>query len=366
MAKDYYQILGVARGAEAKEIKSAYRKLARKLHPDVNPNDKAAEARFKEVSEAYEVLGDADKRKLYDQYGSQWEHAQNFTGSGGGASGDFQFRPGGGGGAGFETIFEQIFTNMGRPGPGSGDFMEQSGRQGVPPRDLEKPVEITLEEIDSGTKRMLTYQSMDACKTCDGIGQVQLRTERTCPMCGGTGQTKGILGMRQVCQTCGGSGVTSIEACPTCKGSGTLATTKKVEVKVPAGVTEGKKLRVPGKGVVGSGGRAGDLYVIIKEVPHPKFRRNGENLEVDADASFTTAALGGEIRVPTLRGAVTMKIPEGSQSGQTFRLGGQGITKLGGRRGDLMAKLKITVPKHPSDKQRQLLAELAELEKVTA
>jgi chaperone protein DnaJ len=365
MAKDYYELLGVPRGADPKEIKSAYRKLARKLHPDVNPNDKAAEARFKEVSAAYEVLGDPEKRKLYDQYGSQWENAKNFTG---GNVGDFQFRPNGagGGGAGFEDIFGQIFTNMGRQGGSGMDFMDRSGHQGVPARDLEKPIEVTLEEIDAGTKRVLTYQSMDACKTCDGVGQVQLRAERTCPMCGGTGQTKGMLGMRQVCQNCGGAGMTNAEACPTCKGSGTLATTKKVEVKVPAGVTEGKKLRVPGKGVVGSGGRAGDLYVTIREAPHAKFRRNGENLEVDADASFTIAALGGEIRIPTLRGAVTMKIPGGSQSGQTFRLGGQGITKLGGKRGDLMAKLKITVPKNPTGKQKELLEELAQLEKVTA
>jgi DnaJ-class molecular chaperone len=175
-----------------------------------------------------------------------------------------------------------------------------------------------------------------------------------------------MLGMAQVCQNCAGTGQSTMEACPTCKGSGTLATTKKVEVKIPAGISEGKKLRVPGKGVVGSGGKAGDLYVIVKEVPHAMFRRVGDNLEVDADVPFTTAALGGEIRVHTLRGNVTMKIPEGSQSGQTFRLGGQGITKLGGKRGDLMAKLKITVPKKLNDAQRELLKKLAEQEQVTA
>jgi chaperone protein DnaJ len=356
MARDYYQVLGVERGADVKDIKSAYRKLARKYHPDVNPSDKSAEAKFKEVSEAYEVLGDAEKRKLYDQYGAQWEHAQNFAGTGANVNmGDFQFRPGGSG-AGFENIFEQIFTNMGHAS--QVDFGDYGSQQGVPPRDLEKPVEVTLEEIDVGTKRALTYQSMDACKTCDGKGRVQLRGDHTCPICGGSGHTKGMLGIRQVCQGCGGSGVTTMEACPTCKGTGTLATTKKVE--------EGKKLRVPGKGVVGSGGRAGDLYVIIRESPHAKFRRNGENLEVDAEAPFTVAALGGEIRIPTLRGAVTMKIPEGSQSGQTFRLGGQGITKLGGKRGDLLAKLKVTVPKKPTERQKKLLHELAELENVKA
>ena len=370
MSKDYYQTLGVAKGADAKEIKSSYRKLARKYHPDVNPNDKSAEAKFKDVSEAYEVLSDPEKRKLYDQFGSNWEHAQNFTGGGGGGvnMGDFQFR-GGGNGAGFENIFEQIFQNMGHTQTGSADPYDLSGgmqHQGVPARDLEKPIELTLEEIDAGTKRSLTYQSMDACKTCDGIGAVQLRSARTCPVCGGSGRTKGMLGMSQICQACGGSGSSSTEACPTCKGSGTIATTKKVEVKIPAGISEGKKLRVPGKGVVGSGGRAGDLYVTVKEVPNSVFRRVGDNLEVDAEVPFTTAALGGELKIPTLRGSVTMKIPEGSQSGQTFRLGGQGITKLGGKRGDLMAKVKITVPKKLTDEQRKLLQQLAEETKVSA
>jgi chaperone protein DnaJ len=365
MAKDYYQTLGVSKGAEAKEIKSAYRKLARKFHPDVNPNDKTAEAKFKEVSEAYEVLSDTEKRKLYDTYGSNWEHAQNFTGGGGGGAGDFQFRTNGGG-AGFETIFEQIFTNMGH-NQGGVDMSDYGmHHQGIPPRDLEKPIELTLEEIDSGTKRSLTYQAMDACKTCDGFGSVQLRAPRTCSVCGGSGRTKGMLGMAQVCQNCGGTGQSTMEACPTCKGTGTIPTTKKVEVKIPAGISEGKKLRVPGKGVVGSGGKAGDLYVIVRELPHAMFRRVGDNLEVDAEVPFTTAALGGEIRIHTLRGNVTMKIPEGSQSGQTFRLGGQGITKLGGKRGDLMAKLKITVPKKVSAEQRKLLEELAGLDKVTA
>jgi molecular chaperone DnaJ len=362
MAKDYYQVLGVPRGADPKEIKSAYRKLARKYHPDVNPNDKSAEAKFKEVSEAYEVLGDEEKKKLYDQFGSNWEHAQNITG-GAGNMGDFQFRVGGNGG-GFENIFEQIFANMHSTGADGYDFGPQ--QQGIAPKDIEKPVDVTLEEVDSGTKRSLTYQVMDACKTCDGSGAVQLRTSRTCAVCGGSGRTKGMFGISQVCQACGGSGQSDLEACPTCKGSGTLPTTKKVEVTIPAGVTDGKKLRVPGKGVMGSGGKAGDLYVIVREVPHERFRRNGENLEVDVEVPYTVAALGGEIKVPTLRGKVTMKIPEGSQSGQTFRLGGQGITRLGGKRGDLMARLKVTVPKKLSPEERKLLLQLADLQKVSA
>jgi len=366
--KDFYKVLGVARSADAKEIKSAYRKLARKYHPDVNPNDKTAEAKFKEVSQAYEVLSDPEKRKMYDQFGSNWEHAQNFTGNVGNM-GDFQFRVGGQGSGGFEDIFQQIFHNMGSQGGTSGSDVEYMGgpqQRGVPPRDIEKPLELSLEEIDSGTKRSFSYQTMDACKSCDCTGAVQTRNSHTCPQCGGSGRTKGMFGMQHTCDMCGGTGQTSVEACPTCKGSGTIATTKKVEVTIPAGVTDGKKLRVPGKGVIGSNGRAGDLYVVVKEIPHSKFRRTGDNLEVDVDVPFTVAALGGEVKVPTLRGRVSMKIPEGSQSGQTFRLGGQGITRLGGKRGDLMAKLKITVPKKLSDKEKKLIQELASLEKVSA
>ena len=365
MARDFYEVLGVPKKADAKEIKSAYRKLARKYHPDVNPNDKTAEAKFKEVSEAYEVLSDPDKRKMYDQFGSNWEAARNFTGAPGEGAGDFQFRVGGQGGGGFEHLFEQIFANM--HGQGAGQAYEFGAEpQGIPARDIEKPVELTFEEIDSGAKRVLTYQSMDVCKTCDGKGTVRVRNEQTCTICGGSGRVKGMLGISQTCQVCGGSGKTNVETCPTCKGTGTLPTTKKVEVKIPAGVTEGKKLRVPGKGIMGSSGRAGDLYVVVKEIPHPRLRRAGDNLEVDVEVPFTLAALGGEIAVPTLRGRVTMKIPEGSQSGQTFRLAGQGITRLGGRRGDLMAKLKVTVPKKPTEEQKRLLRQLADLEKVTA
>ena len=317
MAKDYYQVLGVSRGADEKEIKTAYRRLARKYHPDVNPNDKSAEAKFKEVSEAYEVVGDADKRKLYDQYGSNWEHAQNFgpdMDSGGHAAdyGDFNF----GGGVGAESIFEHLFgggVRMGGGGPRVNmNFQDMESAQ---PRDVEKVVEISLEDIDSGTKRILTYQTMDAQRMRDGIS--------------------------------------------------TVPTTKKVEVKIPAGISDGKKLRVPGKGAAGHNGKAGDLYVVVKWATNSQFKAIGENLEVEVPVPYTTAALGGEIRVPTLRGAVTMKIPEGTQSGQNFRLGGQGIMRLSGSRSDLMAKVKITVPKRPSDKEKQLLRQLAELDQVT-
>lgn len=316
MAKDYYAILGVSRGADEKEIKSAYRRLARKYHPDVNPNDKAAEAKFKEVSEAHSVLSDPEKRQLYDQFGEHWEQAGHFQG---GAPGDseveFRFGGPGGGGGGFESIFEQFFSGGGFGGARGGgiDFEHLNASQ---PRDVEKTIEIPLEEIDAGTKRTLTYQTMDAQRTRDGIS--------------------------------------------------TVPTTKKVEITIPAGIADGKKLRVPGKGGAGANGRAGDLYVTIKWASHPMFKAEGDKLEVEVPVPFTVAALGGEITVPTLRSKVKMKIPEGTQSGQVFRLAGQGITRLNGGRGDLMARIKITVPKKPTEAQKKLLAQLAELETVTA
>jgi DnaJ-class molecular chaperone len=313
MARDYYQILGVPRNADEKDIKSSYRKLARKYHPDVNPNDKTAEAKFKEMSEAYEVLSDPEKRKMYDQFGANWEQAQHFNPQGGGPGdfGDFQHV---GGAGGFESIFEHLFA--GGRNSGTRMHMNFDDIETMQPRDVEKTVEISLEEIDSGTQRVLTYQTMDAQRLRDGIT--------------------------------------------------TVPTTKKVEVKIPAGISDGKKLRVPGKGSAGQNGKAGDLYVVIKWATHPTFKPTGESLEVEVPVPYATAALGGEIRVPTLRTAVNMKIPEGTQSGQSFRLGGQGISNLKGSRGDLFAKIKIVIPKKPSEREKELLRKIVELDKVPA
>lgn len=324
MPKDYYETLGVSRSADEKEIKSAYRRLARKFHPDVNPNNKAAESKFKEISEAYEVIGDPEKRKMYDQFGANWEHAHNF--GGGGGMDDFaNFNVGGAGAEGMGSFFEQFFGGGVGGGPMGGGVRIGGGRHGgvrfqdmeaMQPRDVEKTVEIPLEEIDTGTKRLLTYQTLDAQRIRDGVS--------------------------------------------------TVPTTKKVEVHIPAGITDGKKLRVPGKGGAGANGRAGDLYVVVKWASHPAFKPSGDNLETEVSVPFTTAALGGEIRIPTLRSSVTMKIPEGTQSGQTFRLGGQGIAKLNGGRSDLMAKIRITVPKKPTEEQKRLLKQFETLDKVSS
>ena len=296
---DFYQLLGVPRSADEKEIKSAYRKLARKLHPDVNPGDKHAEAKFKQVSEAYEVLGDSEKRKMYDQYGENWEQAKNFHGE------DADF--GAGHMGGFGSIFEQFFGGANQQGNFRIQDMEASQ-----PRDIEREIELSLEEIDLGCSRTLTYQTLDAQ------------------------QSRGQIA--------------------------TVPSTKKVSVKIPAGIGDGKKLRVPSKGHAGVGGKAGDLYVVIRWAKHPQFKVVGENLEVEVPVSFTTAALGGEISIPTLRKNMMMKIPPGSQSGQVFRLANQGISKLGAGTGDLLARLKITVPKSLSAAQKELLQKLAALE----
>lgn len=303
MTKDYYSILGVGRNATEKDIKSAYRKLARKYHPDVNPNDKSAEAKFKEVSEAYEVLGDAEKRKLYDQFGSNWEAVSRMGGQPGA---DFEF----GGGGGFESIFENLFGGFNRTGGVHIDFEDFRMSQ---PKDVEKEVAVTLDEVDRGTTRRLTYQVMDAVETPGG-------------------------------------------------SVSTLPKTHTVEVKIPAGAKDGQRLRVAGKGSAGLRGRAGDLYVIVRWAPHSTFKPVAEKLEVEVPVQFTTAALGGQIKVPTLRGSVTMKIPAGTQSGQVFRLAGQGIAQLGGGRGDLMARVKIAVPKELTPEQRRLMHELRQLE----
>lgn len=298
---DYYQTLGVSKTADEKEIKSAYRRLARKYHPDVNHGDKAAEARFKEVSEAYEVLGDSEKRKLYDQYGANWEAVQNGNFQPGGDFGNVNF----GNMGGFGSIFEQFFG--GAAGGYRGADFEVSQ-----PRDIEREIELTLEEVDLGSTRTLTYQTLDAQRVRGDVSSVP--------------------------------------------------TTKKVDVKVPPGIGDGKKLRVANRGHAGVNGKAGDLYVTVKWAKHDRFKVSGDHLEIEVPVSFVTAALGGEAKVPTLRSSMTVKIPPGIQSGQSLRLAGQGMTKMEGGRSDLIAKIKIVVPKTLSEKQKQLLLQFQETE----
>lgn len=346
MSKDYYKILEVDRNADEKAIKSAFRRLARKYHPDLNPGDKAAEARFKEINEANEVLSDPEKRKLFDQYGSNWEQAQHMGGD-----------PGAwGGGGGFEDIFSHLFQNF-------GSTSAPPQRTTVQPRDVTLTLDLTLEDLDKGTKRTVSYQVADACKSCDGRGKVKLRTQRDCPDCRGSGRTAGgLFGGQMACPSCQGTGKTNEDTCPSCRGSATVPTNKKVEVTIPAGITDGKKLRVPGRGGLGTNGRAGDLYIVIHELIHDQFRRVGEDLQTEVEIPFTLAALGGEIQVPTLRGSVKMRIPELTQSGQTFRLSEQGMQRLKGGRSNLMVRVKIMMPKSLTAEQRKLLQSFAATE----
>lgn len=357
MAKNYYDILGVPKNADDKQIKSVYRRLARKYHPDVNPNDPSSEAKFKEVTEAYEVLSNAEKRKLYDQYGSQWEAAQNFGGTGQQNGGQgFHFQTGGE--ESFGNIFEHIFGGFSGPRPG------ESKRAVAEAADIEKVIEVSLEEIATGTKRTLTYQVMDACKTCEGTGYVALRTSRPCPVCNGTGKMRGFFGMNQTCGACHGTGKSNLEKCPSCSGRMTIPATKKVEITIPAGIADGKKLRVPRRGSLGADGKIGDLYVVIKEIPHPKFKRKGDDLETEIHVPFTTALLGGEIKIPGLHSNISMKIPECTQNGQMFKFTHQGLPRSSGGKGNMYAKIHVTLPKKITEHERKLLRELATLETI--
>ena len=315
MAKDYYAILGIPKGADEKEIKAAYRKLARKYHPDVNPNDPEAENKFKEISEAYAVLSDPERRRGYDAYGVDPQQGGIPTGGYQGGTEDF---------GGFGDIFGRFFG-------GFGDGLFAGMHPNAQPRDAEIPVTISLDEVDKGTKRTLNYQTQDACPQCKGTGMVRTRggEQMNCPQCGGTGLT---------------------------------VASRKVEITIPIGIQSGKKLRVPGGGHRGANGRGGDLFVLVQDIPHARFKRNGDDLEVEIEIPFPIAALGGEVRVQTLHSSAKMAVPAGTQSGQSFRLRGQGLHKLKGGQGDLIAKAKISVPKSLSDEQRALIEQLKELE----
>ncbi len=316
MARDFYQVLGIERSADEKAIKAAYRRLARKHHPDLNPGSAEAEAKFKEVSEAYTVLSDPEKRKQYDRFGSAWKDVQAGTGPQGAQ--DVDFGPGGG----FGDIFSTFF------GAGAGDF--GGFRVEAQPRDVEHSVELTLEEIDHGVRRQLTYQVEQACSRCQGTGRVTL------------------LG--------GGQGI-----CPDCLGRSESTERRTTEVKIPAGIHEGKKLRVPGAGAAGARGKKGDLYVLIKVKPHPIFTRDGDDLVATVDVPYIDAILGGEIEAPTLRTSGTVSLPPGSQTGQRIRLKERGLSKMGEGRGDLYIRLRVVTPKSPSPEEKALLEQIRAL-----
>ena len=371
--KDYYKILGLKKEATEKEIKTAYRTLAKKYHPDVNPSDKSAEEKFKEVGEAYEVLSDTEKRSQYDQYGDQWK-AVSQGGSAGGRGGASPYDFGGGasgfpgsggmGAGGMDDFLSSLFGGAagGAQSPGGfGGF--SAGRDGRVSRqaaqDLEFPLEISLEDAYAGVTRTFTVNVPQTCERCGGAGAVTAGKNKPCPTCGGSGKVKGGRGLfgNNVCPQCSGTGQAT-EVCPECRGEGSVMRPRKLsDVKIPAGVADGQRIRLAGQGAGG-----GDLFLKIKIRSNAKYERTGDDLKTDFTVSYTVAALGGEAAVETFAGRKTLNIPPGTQSGQSFRLGGQGMPKLkGGGQGDLYARVKITVPKDLSPRERDLLLELAKL-----
>jgi molecular chaperone DnaJ len=347
--RDYYEVLGVSKTATDVEIKSAYRKLALKYHPDRNPGDHAAEEKFKESAEAYSVLADGDKRHLYDRYG----HA----GLGGAATGGFD-----------PTVFTGFEDILGGLGDifGLGDVFGGGRRRGGVQRgaDLRYDLEISFDEAAKGTETAVQIPRLESCESCSGSGAAPGSKPTTCPQCQGRGQLRYQQGFFTVARTCGqcrGTGSIIAKPCTTCKGSGRVQKERKLTVRVPAGIATGQRLRLSGEGEAGGpGGPPGDLYVVIHVQEHPFFHRDGNDLYCEVPLNFPTLALGGEIRIPTLEGEEPFKVPEGTGSGQSFRLRGRGMPDVSGRgRGDLFVTVRVITPKKLSKEQKKLLEQLA-------
>ena len=349
--RDYYEVLGVVRTATEVEIKSAYRKLALKYHPDRNPGDKAAEEKFKEAAEAYAVLADTDKRHMYDRFG----HA----GLGGAATGGFD-----------PTVFTGFEDILGGLGDifGIGEMFGGQRRRGGPQRgaDLRYDLEISFDESAKGVETTIQIPRNETCETCHGSGAAPGSKPQTCPQCQGRGQLRYQQGFFTVARTCGqcrGSGTIISSPCTACRGSGRVQQQRKLTVKIPAGIASGQRLRLSGEGESGAGGGpAGDLYVVVHVQEHPFFHRDGNDLFCEIPLNYPTLALGGEIAIPTLEGEEMFKIPEATQSGATFRLRGRGMPDVvsGRARGDLLITVKVVTPKKLSKEQRKLLEQLAE------
>jgi len=375
--KDYYATLGVKRGAKPEEIRKAYRHLARKYHPDVNPGNKAAEEKFKEISEAYEILGDEKKRQIYDQYGF---YADNIPPGGYGAtpspgppppdidfSGfDFSgFDPSaaggekrGGVGSSFRDLFSQIFTR------GAGRAPEPEGPQ--PGTDIEYRMHLGFWDAIRGTQVRITVARQETCPECRGSGHVA-GPAVVCSACGGTGKTTQQVGSMRftiTCPQCGGTG-RQRRNCPKCAGTGHLQKPETFEVRIPPGVDTGSRVRVPRKGNAGSnGGPPGDLFIVTDVEPHPLFERKGDNIYVKLPVTVTEAALGAKVEVPTIDGPSTIKIPPGTQGGQTLRLRGKGAPSLresGGLRGDQFVEVQVVVPRVADERSKEILRELGRL-----
>ncbi len=322
--KDYYQVLGVDRNASEKDIKQAYRRLARKYHPDINPGDKSAEAKFKEINAAHEVLSNPEKRKKYDQFGEQWEYADQFAKSGGQERVRWDFSRGGtgfeyGDPSGFGDILSSLFGDS-----GMGSRTRRGPRRG---QDIESPVEVTLEEAYHGSARLMQLQTQEPCTACGGTGAVG---NRVCTMCNGTGGK---------------------------------VTPKRLEVKIPAGVKDGSRIRITGEGGPGlAGGSKGDLYLVVKILPHKLFERKGDDLHTEVSVPLAIAILGGEVRLPTLNGSISLKVPPETQNGKVFRLAGKGMPQLNNNKhGNMLAKVKVVLPTELTEEEKKLFEKLRSL-----
>jgi molecular chaperone DnaJ len=353
--RDYYEVLEISRSAGDGEIKKAFRRLAVKFHPDKNPGDHEAEEKFKEIGEAYDVLGDPEKRASYDRYG----HAAFQQGRGGAGAGGFHdpfdlFREAFGAAGGGGGIFEHFFGGGG----------ESGGRQRG--SDLRYDLRITLEEAASGCEKEIEIRKLDECEDCGGSGARKGSRAVTCPVCRGSGQvvsSRGFFQVAQTCPNCRGTGQVIENPCPSCSGEGRKEKTSRIKLRIPAGVDEGARLRSSGNGEAGlRGAQRGDLYVVLHIQEHRIFQRDGMDLHCEVPLPFPTAALGGEIRVPTLSGPINLKIPAGTQSGATFRVRSQGMPALqSSSRGDLFIRVEVEVPTKLNEDQRKKLEEFAEL-----
>ena len=353
--RDYYEVLGVDKSASEADIKKAFRKAAMKYHPDRNPDNKEAEAKFKECNEAYEVLSDKDKRAKYDRFG----HAgvdPNF-GAGAGGSG-----LGGGGFGGFEDIFSDLF------GGGFGGFGGGGARRNGPKRgrDIQQIIDVSFEEAAFGTKRKLNITKTEQCETCKGTGAKPGTSAEKCTLCNGTGQTVqqqrtmfGYTNVVSTCPHCKGTGQIIKEPCKDCRGTGKVRKQKTIEVSIPAGIDNGQTIQISGAGDPGErGGPNGDLLITVRVRPHQVFEREGFNVYMDVPISMVQAALGTTLKIPTLDGMGELKIPEGTQTDATFRVRGKGIPYMQGTgRGDMLVTVKVEIPKNLSQKQKDLLRE---------
>jgi molecular chaperone DnaJ len=363
--KDYYEVLGVAEGTSDKELARAYKKLAKQYHPDANPGDKDAEERFKEISAAYDVLGDADKRKEYDEVRRMVASGVGPGGGGfgpGGFGGGQTFHFDGGADGGF---FSDLLGGM--FGGGAGARSRGRGRRTAtgPQRgqDLETELHLSFDEAVKGATSTVRFRSDAVCHTCHGSGAAPGTSPQSCPQCHGAGTIaidQGPFSFSQVCPTCGGRGQVIPDPCPTCRGRGVELRDRDVKVRIPVGVSDGQRIRVKGRGGAGAnGGPPGDLYVVVHVEPHAVFGRSGKDLTVRVPVTFAEAALGANVRVPTLDGPLTVKVPAGTPSGKVMRVRGKGIANGSGQTGDLLVTVDVQVPAQLDDQQREAVDALA-------